>query len=90
MTEKPDKQRSDSRVELLTRCRLEIQGRKYDCLVDNISTTGASVEVPAKELNHIQVGDMGKLDVLLLSPVSYHCRVVRISSEQIGVHFVDQ
>ena len=87
MIEKPDKQRSDSRVELLTKCQLEIKGIKYDCLVNNISTTGASVEMTTIDLDHIQVGDTGKLDVLLLSPVTYHCWVVRISSDRIGVNF---
>ena len=88
MIEKPDKQRSDSRVELLTKCQLEIKGIKYDCLVNNISTTGASVKMATIDLEHIQVGDTGKLDVLLLSPVTYHCWVVRISSDQIGVNFI--
>jgi hypothetical protein len=90
MIEKLDKQRGDSRVELLTKCQLEIKGKKYNCLVDNISTTGASVEMAAMDLDHIQVGDTGTLVVLLLSPVTYHCRVVRRSSDQIGVQFVDQ
>lgn len=90
MTHKHDKQRSDSRVDLLTRCQLEIKGKKYDCLVDNISTTGASVEITTIDMEQIQVGDTGKLDVLLLSPVTYCCKVVRRSTEQIGVRFVDQ
>ena len=88
MIEKPDKQRSDSRVELLTKCQLEINGKKYNCLVDNISTTGAAVEMAGTDQDSIQVGNTGTLDVLLLSPVTYHCWVVRISSDQIGVNFI--
>jgi PilZ domain len=90
MTEKLEKQRSENRVELLTKCQLEINGKKYNCLVDNISTTGAAVEMPDKDQDCIQVGDTGTVDVLLLSPVTYHCRVVRIESNLIGVQFVDQ
>ena len=90
MIEKPLKQRGDSRVELLTKCQLEIKGKKYNCLVDNISTTGASIEMADTDLDNIQVGDTGTLVVLLLFPVTYHCRVVRRSSDQIGVQFVEQ
>ena len=90
MIEKPDRQRGDSRVELLTKCQLEIKGKNYNCLVDNISTTGASVEMSDTDMDRIQVGDTGTLVVLLLSPVTYHCRVVRRSSDQIGVQFIDQ
>ena len=89
MTEKLEKQRGESRVELLTKCQLEINGKIYHCLVDNISTTGASVEMADTDQDYIQVGDTGTLDVILLSPVTYHCRVVRINSTQIGVQFVD-
>jgi hypothetical protein len=90
MTEKLEQQRSESRIELLTKCRLEINGKKYNCLVDNISTTGAAVEMAGTVQDCIQVGDTGTLDVLLLSPVTYHCRVVRTDSNLIGVQFVDQ
>jgi hypothetical protein len=83
------KQRSDNRVELLTKCQLDINGRTYNCLVDNISTTGAAIEMSVAGEDDIQVGETGMLNVLLLSPVTYQCRVVRISSNQIGVQFVD-
>jgi hypothetical protein len=90
MIEKPEQQRSESRVELLTKCQLEINGKKYNCLVDNISTTGAAVEMADTDQDCIQVGDVGTLDVILLSPVTYRCKVVRIDSNQIGLQFVDQ
>jgi hypothetical protein len=89
MTEKLEQQRSESRVELLTKCRLEINGKKYNCLVDNISTTGAAVEMADIDQHCIQVGDTGTLDVLLLFPVVYRCKVVRIDSNLIGVQLVD-
>jgi PilZ domain len=84
-----EKQRSDNRVALLTKCQLDINGRKYSCLVDNISTTGAAIEMTVLDHDDIQVGEMGTLNVLLLSPVRYRCRVVRIDSNQIGVQFVE-
>ena len=82
-------QRSDNRVALLTKCQLDINGRKYNCLVDNISTTGAAIEMTVLDHDDIQVGEMGTLNVLLLSPVKYRCRVVRIDSNQIGVQFIE-
>ena len=91
MTEKSEQQRSSSRVELLTKCRLTIKGKKYNCLVDNISTTGAAIEMAKdSDQDRIQVGDTGTLVVLLLSPVTYQCKVVRIDSKLIGVKFIDQ
>lgn len=84
-----EKQRGDNRVALLTKCQLEINGRKYNCLVDNISTTGAAIEMIVLDHDDIQVGEMGTLNVLLLSPVRYQCRVVRIDSNQIGVQFIE-
>jgi hypothetical protein len=90
MTEKLEHQRSENRFELLTKCQLEINGKKYNCLVDNISTMGAAVEIDDTDLDCIQVGNTGTLNVLLLSPVTYYCKVVRIDSKLIGVQFVDQ
>ncbi|WP_223922358.1 PilZ domain-containing protein [Geobacter sp. AOG2] len=84
-----EKQRSDNRVALLTKCQLDIKGRTYNCLVDNISTTGAAIEMTVADHDDIQVGETATLNVLLLSPVTYRCKVVRISSDQIGVQFVD-
>jgi hypothetical protein len=68
---------------------LDINGSKYDGLVDNISTTGASVELAASGQIDIQVGDKGTLNVLLLSPVNYMCKVVRINSNKVGLQFVE-
>ena len=84
-----DKQRSDQRVPLITKCHLDINGKTYNCLVDNISITGASVEMTAADQNGINVGDTGTLHVLLLSPVKYLFKVARVNSNQIGLQFVD-
>jgi hypothetical protein len=85
-----NKQRSDERVNFITKCRLDINGTIYDGLVDNISTTGASIEMTDSGQIDIHVGDMGTLKVLLLSPVKYLCKVVRINSNQIGLQFIEQ
>ena len=83
------KQRSDARVALVTKCLLESNGEKYECLVHNISTTGASIELNTDE-HHVHVGDLVTFNVLLLSPVTYHCKVVRIESHHIGLKYFEQ
>jgi hypothetical protein len=86
-----DSHRSDERLNLTTKCRLDISGKVYDCIVDNISTVGAAIDITDITLSNkhfLQVGEMGTLNVLLLSPVKFHCKVVRVSSKQIGVEFV--
>ncbi len=82
--------RSDERLTFITKCQLDINGIKYNCLVENISTAGALIEMTASDQNCIHVGEMGTLDVLLLAPVKYRCKVVRINSNQIALQFVDQ
>lgn len=84
-----DKQRSDERVEFITTGQLDTGGRKYRCIVDNISTVGAAVEVESADPPHLQVGELVTLHVLLLAPVEYRCRVARIDTTQIGLQFVD-
>jgi hypothetical protein len=83
------KERSEERVTFTTRCSLDIGDTKYNCLVGNISTTGAFIEVNVSDHGHIHVGDVGNLKVLLLSPVNYICRVVRKNANKIGLQFVD-
>ena len=83
-----DKQRSDERFALTTKCHLDISGITYDCLVDNISTTGASIDITTSGRRELHAGDMGTLHVLLLTPVIYPCKVVRIDSNHIGLQFV--
>ena len=82
-----DKDRKDERVNIITKCRLDINGTKYDGIVDNISTLGASVEINASDQNNIGIGDTGTLYVLLLSTVQYYIEVVRIDSNRIGLKF---
>lgn len=85
-----DTHRSDERIPFTTNGLLEIRGSKFSCLVDNISTTGVLIEISTADLEYIRLGDIGILYVLLLSPVNYPCRVVRIDANQIGLHFLVQ
>jgi hypothetical protein len=81
------KERIDERVTLLTKCHLEIDGRKSDCLVENISTVGALLQVDETDYKYISVGDKGTIAVLLLSPVHYICSVIRKEHGKIGLQF---
>ena len=83
-----DKQRNDERVNVITKCSLDINGTKYYCILDNISTIGASIEIDASDKNNIQIGDVGTLHVLLLSTVQYLCKVVRADSNRVGLQFI--
>jgi hypothetical protein len=85
-----NKTRNDERVNIITKCSFDVKGSKYDCILDNISTIGASIEINASDQNIIQIGDVGTLHVLLLSTVQYFCKVVRTDSKRIGLQFVDQ
>jgi hypothetical protein len=85
-----DKERNDERFPLRTRCILIINGSKHTCLVNDISTLGALVEVSSTYHNKIQLGDMGTLSVLLLSFVTYPCEVIRIIGNKIALHFLEQ
>ena len=84
-----DMRRRDERLDLTTKGRLDISGKVYDCIVDNISPVGESIDIALTKTPILQVGQTGTLNVLLLSPVRFHCRVVRTSSTRIGVEFVD-
>ena len=81
--------RNDERIHFTTNGLLDIRGSKYSCLVDNISTAGVLIEVNDSDQEHIRLGDIGTVNILLLSPVSYPCRVVRIDSNLIGLHFLE-
>lgn len=84
-----DKIRTDERINIITKCSLDIKGTKYDCILDNISTVGASIEINGSDQCCIHIGDVGTLHVLLLSVVQYLCKVVRTDSNGIGLQFVD-
>ena len=84
-----DEHRSDERLKFITKGQLDIDGTKYDCSVDDISTVGAAIKITSSNQRHFHVGELGTLNVLLLSPVKYLCRIVRIDTTQIGVQFVD-
>lgn len=80
--------RNNERIAFTTKGLLDIRGSIYACLVDNISTTGVLIEVNNLDQENIRLGDIGTLSILLLSPVNYTCRVVRIDSNQIGLNFL--
>ncbi|MFA7405393.1 MAG: PilZ domain-containing protein [Pelobacteraceae bacterium] len=84
-----DKTRNDERVNIVTKCSLDINGAKYDCIVDNISTIGASIEMNGLDQSTLHIGDVGTLHVLLISVVEYLCKVVRIDSKGVGLQFVE-
>ena len=84
-----DKQRNDERINIITKCSLVINNTKYYCILDNISTIGASIEINASDQNRIHIGDTGTLHVLLLSAVKYLCKIVRTDSNRVGVQFID-
>ncbi len=83
-----DKQRSDERINIITKCSLDINGTKYYGILDNISTIGASIEINTSDKINIQIGDIGTLHVLLLSTVQYLCKVVRTDSNRVGLQFI--
>lgn len=82
-------ERSDQRVSFITKCILHINNKKYSCLLENISTTGASIDMSRDVPASIQVGAPCILKVLLLSPVTYSCKVVRKTTDHIGVQFLE-
>jgi hypothetical protein len=82
-----DKERLDARVTILTKCILEIENKKFDCLVENISTEGALIKVDKTSQGFISVGDTGIIKVLLLSPVNFVCSIVRKYPEHVGLKF---
>lgn len=83
-----DRQRRDERVTLTTKGLLDINGRQYECLVDNISTVGALIELRGPAQGHIHAGERGVLHVLLLTPVQYLSQVVRVDAHGIALQFI--
>jgi hypothetical protein len=81
--------RSDERIEYITKCELDMRGTVYKCLLDNLSATGASVEMVPSDQEYVAAGDIGTLTVLLSPPVKYLCTVVRVKSTQVGLQFLD-
>jgi len=82
-------ERIDDRQTFDTKCTLDINGTKYKCQMDNLSTAGASIEMTDSDCEHIKIGEMGTLTVTLLTNVDYPCKVVRIESTQISLQFIE-
>ena len=83
------KKRNDQRINYISKCLLEIRGTRYFGLLENISTTGASIEMLGISPSNIHRGDVCTLTTLLLSPVKYSCIILRADSTQIALQFVD-
>lgn len=83
-----DIKRNDVRIPLVTTCFLNINGRKYSCLVGNISTTGALVELAHSQRLAIKTGDEGTLFTLLLSPIHLQCSVARVQANKVALQFI--
>ena len=81
--------RIDDRQTFDTKCTLDINGTKYKCQMDNLSTAGASIEMTDSDCERIKIGEVGTLTVTLLTNVDYPCKVVRIKSTQISLQFIE-
>jgi hypothetical protein len=84
------KERSDERITFISKGLLGDKGEKFPCLLGNISTTGALIEMGGGVADIIQVGDICTLDVVLLRPVTYTCKVVHRDAVHVGLQFIDQ
>jgi hypothetical protein len=76
------------RITIHTKCVLEIDGRKFDCLAENISTTGAMLKLSKIDTNYLSIADRGTIKIFLESPLTYLCTVVRKDHEFVGVQFM--
>jgi hypothetical protein len=81
------KDRIDKRFTLLTKCHLDIDGRRSDGLAENVSTVGALIKVDDTDYKYISVGDKGTITILLLTPVEYVCTVIRKEHGEVGLQF---
>jgi len=81
------KDRIDERFTLLTKCHLDIDGRRSEGFAENISTVGALIKVNELVYKFISIGDKGTITILLLTPVEYVCTVVRKENGEIGLQF---
>jgi hypothetical protein len=82
-----NKNRIDERVTLMTKCHLDIDGRRSEGLAENISTDGALIKVGETDSMYISVGDKGTVTILLSPPVKYACTVIRKVHGELGVQF---
>lgn len=82
--------RNEERVNYISKCLLDIKGTSYSGLLENISTTGASVKMIDALPESIVCGCECVLSALLLSPVKYQSRIIRINSSRIALQFLEQ
>ncbi len=81
--------RTDQRVSYTSNCLLDIQNTSYSGLLENISFSGASVEIIGDVPENSHCGEECVLTVLLIGAVKYPCRILRIDSSKIALKFLD-
>ena len=82
--------RNDPRVNYISKCLLDVQGTHYSGLLENISTTGASINMIDNVPETIQCGSVCILSAQLLTPVKCPSKILRIDSTQIALQFLNQ
>ncbi len=85
-----DQKRNDPRVNYISRCLLDIKGVRYFGLLENISTTGASIKMIDAVPKTIRCGSVCIMSALLLTPVTCPGKILRIDSTQIALQFLEQ
>lgn len=81
--------RTNQRVSYTSNCLLDIQNTTYSGLLENISFTGASVDIIGDVPDDRHCGEECVLTVLLIGAVKYPCRILRIDSSKIALKFLD-
>ena len=85
-----DKKRVDQRVDYVSKCLLNVHGTGYSGILENISKDGASIEIIDTLPDTVNCGDTCILNVLLLSPVKYSCKILRMDASRIALQFLEQ
>ncbi|MHB8122135.1 MAG: PilZ domain-containing protein [Desulfuromonadaceae bacterium] len=84
-----DKKRIDDRVVFISLGLVDGISEQVACTLENISPRGALVRMSGPVPDTIQMGDIIHLKTILLSPVEFESKVVRIDADQIAVQFID-
>jgi c-di-GMP-binding flagellar brake protein YcgR len=82
--------RTDQRINYVSKCLLNVQGTSYSGLLENISTTGASIKLIDDVPETVQCGNVCVLSALLLTPVKCPSKILRIDSTQIALQFINR
>jgi hypothetical protein len=85
-----DNKRFDERIDYISNCILIYNDEEFTGLLNNISTTGALIEMNGPFPHGIKCEDACTLKVLLLSPVKYSCKIVHLEADHVGLQFLGQ